>query len=294
MMGRHVPEVIMNYDPDAAGQSAIRRSIDLLLEKSLRVRILRLPGALDPDDFIRKEGPAVYSRLLDTAPYFWQYLVDDAGKRFDLSDPSLKAAAVREVMDHVVKIQDRIEQLEVGRAVAEAFKLPETVILERLNAKPRRPELKTVTRTDAPRQPRRLPDAERQLIQALGQDDNVSEALQSLLNAEFWNEAWSRPVLDKLIRDPRNTEAALDGLQDQELAREVRSAMLESVGPLTVHHAFACVQKLYDAHLVKKEREIRIQLEKYGPGPAPADLLRKHREIVIERRRVAETLKARG
>ena len=35
LMARYVPEVVMNYDPDAAGQNAMRRSIDLLLAKGL-------------------------------------------------------------------------------------------------------------------------------------------------------------------------------------------------------------------------------------------------------------------
>src|SRR5437868_37402 len=56
IMSRYVPEVVMNYDPDAAGQNAMRRSIDLLLAKGLRIRILKLGGGLDPDGFIRKEG----------------------------------------------------------------------------------------------------------------------------------------------------------------------------------------------------------------------------------------------
>src|SRR5262249_28051358 len=73
IMARYVPEVIMNYDPDAAGQNAMRRSIDLLLAKGLRVRILKLAGGLDPDDFVRKEGAEVYRGLLAKAPYFWQY-----------------------------------------------------------------------------------------------------------------------------------------------------------------------------------------------------------------------------
>src|SRR6185369_4745386 len=53
LMARYVPEIVMNYDPDAAGQNAMRRSIDLLLAKSLRVRILKLEGGLDPDDYVR-------------------------------------------------------------------------------------------------------------------------------------------------------------------------------------------------------------------------------------------------
>ena len=51
IMARYVPEVVMNYDPDAAGQNAMRRSIDLLLAQGLRVRILKLEGGLDPDDY---------------------------------------------------------------------------------------------------------------------------------------------------------------------------------------------------------------------------------------------------
>src|SRR5215813_7203476 len=139
IMTRYVPEVVMNYDPDAAGQNAMRRSIDLLLAKGLRVRILKLGGGLDPDDFVRKEGAEVYRRLLANAPYFWQYLMAEAAHQYDLNEPAMKAAAVSDVVEHVAKIQDRIEQLEVARAVAEGFKVPESAILERLRLTPRSP-----------------------------------------------------------------------------------------------------------------------------------------------------------
>ena len=44
----------------------------------------------------------------------------------------MKANAVNDVMQYVVKLQDRVEQLEVARAVAEAFKVPEAILLEQL------------------------------------------------------------------------------------------------------------------------------------------------------------------
>jgi DNA primase len=116
LMARHVPEVVMNYDPDAAGQNAMRRSIDLLLAKGLRVRILHLPERLDPDDFVRKHGHAVYEKLLADAPYFWQYLMTQAAKNHDLDNPAMKADAVRDVVQFVGKIQDRVEQLGVAKA----------------------------------------------------------------------------------------------------------------------------------------------------------------------------------
>src|SRR5215470_10103095 len=85
LMARYVPEVVMNYDPDAAGQNAMRRSIELLLAEGLRLRILKLPGGLDPDDYVRKEGGEVYARLLANAPYFWQYLMSEAAQQYDLN-----------------------------------------------------------------------------------------------------------------------------------------------------------------------------------------------------------------
>src|SRR5438094_9411521 len=114
----------------------MRRSIDLLLAKGLRIRILKLSGGLDPDDFVRKEGAEVYRRLLADAPYFWQYLMAEASRQYDLNEPAMKAAAVQDVVQHVAKIQDRIEQLGVARAFAEGFKVPGRLILDRLRLRP--------------------------------------------------------------------------------------------------------------------------------------------------------------
>src|SRR5438034_1814128 len=177
MMARYVPEVVMNYDPDAAGQNAMRRSIDLLLAKGLRIRILKLGGGLDPDDYVRKEGGEVYGRLLANAPHFWQYLMTEAAAQFDLDQPDLKANAVNDVMQYVAKIQDRVEQIEVARAIAEGFKVPESAIFERLKVSPRRPDVRPVARTAAPVETeRKLTVAEKQLIQALIQGKEIAGA----------------------------------------------------------------------------------------------------------------------
>jgi DNA primase len=289
IMARYVPEIVMNYDPDAAGQNAMRRSIDLLLAKGLRVRILRLPGGLDPDDYVRKEGGEVYARLLQGAPYFWQYLMGEAAKQNNLDDPAMKANAVQDVVQHVAKIEDRVEQLEVAKAVAEGFKVPESLILERLKLTPRRPDVRPMARTAvAAGTDRKLTLAEKQLIQALLQGKEVGEALQAFLQGEFADQIWSRPVLEQLVKDPaKNVEMALMNVQDDDLKHQVRAAVLEPFGAISDDQALDSVKRLYDRHLVQKLEEIRKQLKQYGSGPAPAELVRRHMEIVAERTRVA-------
>jgi DNA primase len=289
IMARYVPEVVMNYDPDAAGQNAMRRSIDLLLAGGLRVRILKLADGLDPDDYVRREGGEVYARLLAGAPHFWQYLMSEAAKQFDLEDPAMKANAVNDVMQHVTKIGDRIEQLEVARSVAEGFKLPESVILDRLKLTPRRPDVRPAVRTALSVAPeRRLTVAEKQLIQALLQGKNLEAALGPFLEGEFGARIWSRPVLEQLVKDPaRNVETALMNVQDEALKSQVRAAVLEPFGQISNDQALDSMKRLYDGHLVQKLEEIRQQLKQYGSGPAPAELVRRHMDIVAERNRVA-------
>jgi DNA primase len=286
LIARQVPEVVMNYDPDAAGQNAMRRSIELLLAKDLRVRILKLPEGLDPDDFVRKEGGAAYSRLLENAPYFWQYLMSEAGKNFDLEDPAMKGAAVRDVLEFVAKIQDGFERLEVAKAVAEGFKVPEALVMERLKLTPRRPELQPVSRQTVSTKSRKLMEAEKQLIQALVQNQNVGEAIQPLRNDEFWREVWSWPVVNRLLDSECNVEQALSGIEDEELAGEVRAAVMESPGAISVEYAISSIYKLYDAHLIKRLREVQDQLSSYKTEAAPVELLAKCQEIMSERNRI--------
>ena len=64
MLVRYGPEVIVSYDPDSAGVAATDRSFGLLLEGGMQVRILRLPGALDPDQYIRQFGAEAYQARL--------------------------------------------------------------------------------------------------------------------------------------------------------------------------------------------------------------------------------------
>ena len=202
--------------------------------------------------FVRKEGGEIYSRLLEKAPYFWQYLMTEAGKNYDLGDPAMKGAAVRDVLESVGKIQDGVERLEVAKAVAEGFKVPESLVLERLKLSTRRPDLQPIGRQPVSVASRKLMEAEKQLIQALVQNQNASEAIEALRERQFWQGVWSWPAFSRLLDSAGNVEKALSDLEDEELAGEVRAAVMEAPGTLTIEHVMESINKLYDAHLVKR------------------------------------------
>ena len=282
ILTRYVSEVIVNYDPDAAGQNAAKRSIQLLLERGLTVRILTLPGGMDPDDFVRKEGPEAYRRQLDQAPYFWEYLLARAQAEADLSRPEVKSQVLGEILGYVRTIADRVVQLEITRTVSEKLGLPAELIIDQLKAR-RKPTAPKAAST----RKQKLTLAEKQIIQAVLQDPGVAASLEPFAGGEFLSVIWAGRIIEKLIRAPGvNIEQVLDGLDDAELEQEVRAAALEPFGKISSEVAVVSMGQLYQDHLVKTEREIREQLEAYKSGAAPPELVRRQMAIVTEKSRL--------
>ena len=284
VLARFVPEVVMNYDPDTAGQSATKRSIELLLERNLTVRILRLPDGLDPDDFVRGKGADAYKRQLDEAPYFWEQLIADARSRADISQPEVKSRAVQEIIEYVGHIPDQLVKLEVAKALAETFAIPEDIVFEqfKLGRKSERRNLKA-----APKRSRKLSLAEKQILQALLQDAEIAASLKRFLESDFLEGIWSGGVLKRLIEGgSSDIEWALEGVGDDALEHEVRAAALEPFTPIGPDVAIVSMGQLYQEYLVKQEGEIRAQLKTYGPGVAPVELVRKQMEIASEKSRL--------
>ena len=68
LLARFSDRIVVNFDPDTAGSAATLRSLDIFLEQNFKIRVLALPGGDDPDAFVKRNGAAAYSTLLEKAP----------------------------------------------------------------------------------------------------------------------------------------------------------------------------------------------------------------------------------
>src|SRR5207237_7401367 len=144
LLGRFTRRVIVNYDPDTAGQTATERSIALLLEQDFEVRVLALPGNADPDKFIREQGADAYIKLLKEALPYVDYLIARA-RQMDLTTGEGKLRAVNFLMPYIQKIPNRILRSEWATRIAQQLRLDEPVLRAALTkaAADRRSEVKT-------------------------------------------------------------------------------------------------------------------------------------------------------
>src|ERR1700677_3782594 len=121
LLNRFTRRIIVHYDPDTAGQAATERSLTILLEQGAEVRVLALPGGKDPDSFIRAEGAAGYTKLLNEAPPYVDYLISRA-RKMDLTTAEGKLRAVNFLLPYVQRIPDRILRSEWATRIAQQLR----------------------------------------------------------------------------------------------------------------------------------------------------------------------------
>ena len=107
--------MMVNYDPDTAGQAATERSLSLLLEQNCDVRVLALPGGKDPDAFIRGEGAEAYRKLLEAAPAYLDYLIGRA-QQMGVANAEEKLRAMNFLMPFVQRHAERAFAFGMGVA----------------------------------------------------------------------------------------------------------------------------------------------------------------------------------
>lgn len=110
LMERYTKSVVIAYDSDDAGQRAAEKAFKLLEEVGLDVRILKMTGAKDPDEYIKKFGRERFSRLLDESKTHFDYRFDSVLSKYDISQTPEKLKAVDEITDIISSVNSAVER----------------------------------------------------------------------------------------------------------------------------------------------------------------------------------------
>ena len=119
LLSRYFQNVIIAYDGDSAGVSAAQRAIPLLEKAGLHVRVLRITGAKDPDEFIKAYGRDAFARLLEQSENQVDYRLDQLRRQFDLTDDTQKIRFLQEAARMLSTLSSAVEREIYGRHAAE-------------------------------------------------------------------------------------------------------------------------------------------------------------------------------
>lgn len=85
LISHYAEEVVIAYDSDGAGQKAAQKAINHFADVGVRTRIIRMEGAKDPDEFIKKFGTERFRMLLDSSNDAVGFMLDKCEDGLDLS-----------------------------------------------------------------------------------------------------------------------------------------------------------------------------------------------------------------
>lgn len=117
IIARHTKNIVISYDADGAGQAASQRAIDILKKADLTVKVLKIPGAKDPDEFIREKGPDAFRRLIERSENHNAFRLEAIAAKYDLEEDEQRIEFLRDAARMLATIDTEIErEIYTGRA----------------------------------------------------------------------------------------------------------------------------------------------------------------------------------
>jgi DNA primase len=279
LLGRFTRRVVVNYDPDTAGQAATERSLTLLLEKEFDVRVLALPGGADPDKFLKEQGADAYSKLLAQAPPYLDYLIGRA-QRMDRSTAAGKVAALNFLMPFVQRLPNRLLRSEWATRIASELRVDEPVLREALRraAAERRSEVKPKAELLGPP----VKSDERQLMQMLVESEGFREKLaREITSGGLHRGLETEKIFEALIShaggrpDPATLAAQLEE-KDRRLLFEV---LFEPSVERTWEEAESCLDSLRNRRIAEELAGLEKKIQALPPGEDQNQLHRRKLEL---------------
>ena len=284
LLGRFTKKVVVNFDPDEAGDSATLRSLALLSQGGFGVRVLALPDRLDPDAYIRRHGSAAYSQLLERAPTDFEYLLARARGKYPLETIEGKVAAIEELLPTLARVSNRIEREEKTRRVAEYFQVEETAVRAELHKAAgggrRKPEL------GRSRKPSLSP-AERQLIKVvLDLDREAGEIVDQLDRSQVHLGMESEVVFSAMVALYRKegrveAERLRESLPGDRERNWISEAVFEEVDQQQVDACLEWLRRKKSQDEVARLQEQIVQADRAEDFELVATLVSKKAKLIL-------------
>jgi DNA primase len=292
---RHTDKIVVNFDPDAAGAKAAERSIQILLEEGLQVRIVELDGGLDPDEYCKERGAEAYRARLDGAQGYFHWLADRARKQFDMRTTEGRLAVLKYLVPAVQRIPDTLERMQVAIEVAGYVGVDQAnqgMVLDAFKKS-------VANRNDRPMQqpvePVR-PD-EKGLLNVLVSDIEGREALlDELPKIEVLQRLAARRIFQAIAaihgsRAPLTFDAVNSRVEEAD-QRLLAVAVLSDEGAgqdFTLEYGRQCLESLRRTDYQQRVQELKRRIKEAERTGSLADALRVAQELQQMERRAAGT-----
>jgi DNA primase len=259
LLRRHTSQVVVNFDPDAAGSNAAEKSIALLTEEGFNLKIVTLDDGLDPDRFIRERGVEAYMAALRGARRQSDYLIERARTAFPGASAEQKVKAMNFLLPHIRRLPEKLARDQFAHDAAQKLGIDSAVLREELRQAALRRRDHIETRTTA------LTEVERVLLRALAIDDPEFARARQLATAALTDQpAWFEHLGSYAAMQMLGQRQALDPMdvvEDEGQRALLAEALLAETKPPEESEVQSAIQEIQERAIEHRLRELRFEME---------------------------------
>ena len=289
LIRRFTNNVVMLFDADAAGESAMIRSLDSLIEEGLNVRVGMLGEGDDPDSFVRKHGPEVLKERIDRAVGLVDFKLASCLKRFTAETIEGRAAIANALLPTVAKFPDEIIKSEYIKKISGIL----SVSREALTA-----QMQRVVTDNAPewagaaaRRPEALPAVEKNILRLMLDEREFIPLTKNDLEVEDFENKTVRTIVAKVFElfgrgKDISSSHLTSHFDDQGIVRVLSELMAaEDILAGDKKKIYAdCIHRLKQTRLKGRRRQVlkEIQAAEAAKDQAKIEALMKQFNLLIK------------
>ena len=255
LLRRHTAQVVVNFDPDAAGSNAAEKSIALLTEEGFTIKIVTLDDGLDPDRYIRERGVEAYMQALRGARRQSDYLIERARQSFPGASSEQKVKAMNFLLPHIRRMPEKLARDQFAADAAQKLGIDSAVLREEL----RQAALKRRDRVEV--RATALTEVERVLLRALAITDPADEQARRLVVAALAQQpAWFEHLgafaaMQALAL--RRANDPMEVVEDPAQRALLAEALLAETKPPEEGEVQSAIQEIQERAIENRQRDLR-------------------------------------
>ena len=300
LLRRTTEQVILGFDADGAGQTAVARSMEILQKMGCDMRVLQIEGAKDPDEFIVKFGEGRFKLAVDNAISLVEFKVKNLKKDFNLENTGDKIKFLNEIAKILSKVENTMErEIYIGK-IAKGYNISKEAIYAEVNkliyvgtkedkvSQNKKREIRSITREqknndNIDEDLKRREDTIIALL--LDANTNVFKKIKEHIKPEEFKDETNRKIAEQLYIELDKSESNINKLIDsfdEETQNHITMVMATDYEIENIDKAVDDILSKYEREkLDNRKQEILKQLEIEQDNEKKSQLGKELSNIII-------------
>ena len=273
LLRKNCEQVILGFDSDGAGQTAILRAMEVMQNMGCDMRVLQMSGAKDPDEYVLKYGAVRFQKLLDDAISLIEFKIKILQKDLNLENASDKIKFLNEIAKLISKIENTMEREIYIEKIAKGYNISKEAIYAEVN------KLQYSNRKSS-----NILEKERPVVSRVKREENISEEITKRENTILWilinsvdtyktikenikiedfkneeNKEILKQIYNALEKGNDNISSVLDHIESEQIQSHLTEIMAEDYGITDNKKAIEDLLKKYELEKLESKRDRLIE-----------------------------------